>query len=233
MAIRSDARLGGDIPQMNRVPEGLGIKPLFHSVRDIALVLDKTLQSGYGVLRIGTMLAVNAVTGLAVPYITDDHQDANVGRAYLVNDVASAADVCYTTLEDAYKFQVGDELMLVRDNSSAPEYHAGGVITAIDVTTYVNRAEITFTTAIGAVTTYSLANDVNIYVSSGTTGKYSLCKYILDKDIDTGTGEFAVGALTSVVLHNAVLYESCLVNNDAQALTDLGAVEDGRFVILK
>ena len=233
MAIRSDARLGGDVPQMNRVPEGIGIKPLFHSVRDIALILDKTLQGGYGVLKIGTMLAKNANTGYLVPYITDDHQDANVGRAYLTNDIASAGDVCYVTLADANKFAVGDDIVFVRDNSSAPEYRDGGAITAIDVTTYPNRAEITFTTAIAAVTTFSTANDVNAYVKSGASGKFSTCTYILDKDIDTGAGEFAVGANTSVVINNAVLYEHALVNKDAQALTDLGAVEDGRFVILK
>lgn len=233
MAIRTNARLGGDIPQMNRVPEGLGIKPLFHSVRDIALILDKTVQSGYGVLRIGTMLAVNSVTGNLVPYITDDYLDDNVGRAYLTNDVASAGNTCYTTIEDAYKFAVGDDLILVRDNGGSPEYHDGGPITAIDVTTYSNRAEITFTNAIGAVTTFSTANKVNAYVKSATSGKFSKCAYILDKDIDTGSGEFAAGALTSVVVHNAILYEYALVNKDAQALTDLGAVEDGRFVILK
>lgn len=233
MAIRSDARLGGDLPQMNRVPEGPGLKPLFHSVRDIALILDKTVQPGYGVLKAGTMLAKNSVTGYLTPYITDDHQDDNVGRSYLTNDIASGADVCYVTLTDAYKFAVGDEIVFVRDNSSSPEYRDGGAITAIDVTTYPNRAEITFTTAIAAVSTFSTANGVNAYVKSGSATKFSTCAYILDKDIDTGSGEFAAGALTSVVLHNAVLYEHALVNKDAQALTDLGAVEDGRFVILK
>ena len=60
MAISSRAGLGGDIPQMNRMPEGRGSKPLFHSVRDIALILDKTVAAGYGVLRIGTVMAEDA-----------------------------------------------------------------------------------------------------------------------------------------------------------------------------
>ena len=36
---------GGSIPQMWRGPEGVGSKPLFHSVRDIALIIDKTVKS--------------------------------------------------------------------------------------------------------------------------------------------------------------------------------------------
>ena len=47
------------VPQMNRYPEGAGIKALFHSVRDIALIIDKTVQAGYGYLKAGTVMAVN------------------------------------------------------------------------------------------------------------------------------------------------------------------------------
>ena len=43
----------GSIPQMIRGPEVPGLQPLFHSVRDIALVIDKTAQAGYGVLKGG------------------------------------------------------------------------------------------------------------------------------------------------------------------------------------
>jgi hypothetical protein len=225
--------VGGDTPQIYRSPEGPGIKPLFHSVRDIALILDKTVQKGYGVLKAGTMMAKNTATGLLVPYVTDDYTDANVGRSYLVQDVASAAGVCYVRKEDAYKFVVGDSLILVRDNSSSPEYHDGGAITAIDVDTSPVMAEITFTTAIAAVSTFSIANGVNCYVKSGASGKFSTCAYVLDKDIDTGTGSGAKGANTSVVMNNAILYTASLVNYDSSALSDLGAVEDGRFVILK
>jgi hypothetical protein len=58
-------------------------------------------------------------------------------------------------------------------------------------------------------------------------------KFVLDADIETGKGEFAIGALTSVVLHNAVLYTASLIGYDSAAKTDMGTVDDGRFTILK
>lgn len=232
MSITSNARLGGDIPQMNRGPEGLGIKPLFHSVRDIALITDKTVQAGFGVLRTGTMLSRNLATGYLVPYITTDHKDSNVGRSYVVSDVANASTVCSLRKEDSYKMKVGDGLILVNDNAGTPVYHDGGAIVSIDRTTSPVLAIVTFTTAT-AVATFTVARATNVYIKSGTSGKFSTCAYVLDKDLDTGSGEFAKGANTSVVLSNAMLYLASLVNYDAAAKTDLGAVEDGRFLILK
>lgn len=232
MSIVTRAGLGGDIPQMNRGPEGLGVKPLFHSVRDIALILDKTAQSGYGVLRTGTMLAKNVVTGKLVPYITTNHIDANIGRSYAISDVANGAATINLRKEDAYKYAVGDSLILVNNNAGTPVYHDGGAITAIDTTTSPVFATITFTT-VTAVATFTVARSTNCYVKSGTSGKFSTCAYVLDKDIDTGTGVDAKGALTSVVINNAILYLATLVNYDAAAKTDLGAVEDGRFLVLK
>lgn len=223
---------GGSTPQMWRGPEGVGSKPLFHSVRDIALILDKTVQPGFGVLRAGTMLAKNSTTGYLVPYTTTDHKDGNVSRAYAVNDVANGASTINIRKEDAYKFVVGSSIILVNDNSGTPVYHDGGAIISIDSTTSPVVATITFTT-VTAVATFTTARLTNCYIKSGDSGKFSTCAYILDKDIDTGTGVNAKGANTSVVVSNAVLYLTSLVNYDAAAKTDLGAVEDGRFLILK
>jgi len=232
MAITTRAGLGGDIPQMNRGPEGLGIKPLFHSVRDIALVLDKTVQPGFGVLRTGTMLARNSVTGKLVPYITDDHTDGNIGRSYAVSDIGNGAVAVNLRKEDSYKMAVGDNLILVRDNAGSPEYHDCGAIVSIDRDTSPVLAVVTFTTA-APNADFTGANGANCYVKSGDSGKFSTCVYVLDKDIDTGSGVDAKGANTSVVLNNAILYLATLVNYDASALSDLGAMEDGRFLILK
>ena len=335
MAITSSAGLGGSIPQMNRGVEVPGSKALFHSVRDIALIIDKTVQSGYGVLRAGTILAKNATTNLLVPYVTSDYTDDNVGRAFITNDISNTDDTCYVTKPDSYKFQVGDPLMLVRANAetdatatagasvttsgtvvgsitvnndggvttetwtvvfstataaavygsvsghvgdwadytagafapdnggnpyfslpqnffggtwaadetfiftttayvagSVAEYHDGGAITDIDVDTDRTRAIITFTNAVSG-NDFTVANTTNAYVKADTTGNYSKALYVLDRDIDTGTEEDAQGAVTSVVLSNAVLYSAALVNYDAAAETDLGSVSDGRFVILK
>ena len=345
MAIRSDARLGGSIPQFHRVPETPGLKPLFHSQRDIALILDKTVKPGYGVLKAGTVMALCSITGKLYPYPQASAllNDTNA-KAYLVADAGSAATVLYTTIEDSYKFQVADELILDGDYSGVIEvqsmddatpaqndvyvltHTASGTIlttaalgatpdssdvlagligganvaayaaapftladdttkltitwkavgvqtlavgtktvgtsvptitqttagTAYDATltdaenlgaivsidrTAVNstQAEITFTTAITNYANFTTAKYANLYVKSDGVAAtpFAEAKSILDADIDTGTGEFAVGALTSTVISNAVLYTASLIGLDAAAITDLGTVTDGRFTILK
>ena len=98
MAIRSDARLGGSLPQFNRVPEGAGIRPLFHSVRDIALILDKTIKAGYGILKTGTVTAICSNTGKLYPYpqTNADENDTNA-KSYLVANPGSGASVSFGT----------------------------------------------------------------------------------------------------------------------------------------
>jgi hypothetical protein len=140
MAITSSAGLGGSIPQMNRGVEVPGSKALFHSVRDIALIIDKTVQSGYGVLRAGTILAKNATTNLLVPYVTSDYTDDNVGRAFITNDISNTDDTCYVTKPDSYKFQVGDPLMLVRANAET------------DATATAGASVTTSGTVVGSIT---------------------------------------------------------------------------------
>ena len=223
--------MGGSMPQLNRSGETPGPKALFHSVRDIALIKDKTIAPGYGVLNIGTIMATNPITGDLVPYTTTDHQDNNVGRCYLVADALAATDV-YTTLRDSYKLQVGDELIFVRDNTGTPVYHDGGVITAIDRETEPHRAKISFTTILPD-TTFTTANTANCYVKSGSSGKFSTATFILDKDTYTGEDETAIGANVSVLISNAIVYLKALVNFDADAATDLGTMTDGSHVILK
>jgi hypothetical protein len=229
----NDLRFTGNVPQMNRGPEGPGIKALFHSERRLALIFDKTLQGGFGVLKQGTILAENSVSGLIMPYIGDDHQDTNnVGRSFLLADYVSDATTVEVTIDDSYKFQVGDDLIMVRDNAGSPEYQDGGEIT--DIAIGLNSAVITFTTGVTSAA-FTRANDVNIYTKCGAATKFSKAKYLLDQDVDTGYGEYtlAQGGHTSVVISNAVLYLTALVNYDAQAATDLGAVEDGRFLVMK
>jgi hypothetical protein len=71
-----------------------------------------------------------------------------------------------------------------------------------------------------------------VYVVSGAT-PFSVAKYILDADVDTGVGADAAGALAPVVLSNAVLYAASLLNASAAALVSLNAVADGQHIILK
>jgi len=342
MAIRSDARLGGSIPQMNRSPEGRGIKPLFYSVRDIALILDKTVKPGYGVIRAGTVMSVCSATGMLYPYpVADAALNPTNAKAYLVQAPGSTASTLYVGVADSYKFQVGDSLILDGSGSGTKEVQSmaeatlaegdvytltyGGVTlttTAMDsnpttaelvaafiggdnVAAYasmpftlsagssavtitwkhpiavtslctaekttgtgtttvsqtiegvaadgtstsaedlgaiisIDRSAVNGTQAAIAVTTSVTTNANftstfygNVYVKSDTSTPFAKAKFIIDADVDSGEGEFAVGALTSVVISNAVLYTTSLIGCDAAAKTDMGTVDDGRFTILK
>lgn len=225
----------GSVPQMNRYPEGLGQKALFHSVRDIALIIDKSVKAGYGVLPLGTIMAVNSNDKKLVPYpqATAASNDTNA-KAFLVADGATDSAIVYTTVKDSYKFEVGDSLIIATD--AAVDAQDLGAITAIDRTdANGTRAKITATTNLSdAGGDFTVANATHVYLEGGdTSAPFTKAQYVLDKDIDTGEGENAEGAITSVVINNAVLYEAALIGYDDAAATDLGTTEDGRFVILK
>lgn len=329
----------GSVPQMNRYPEVPGQKPLFHSVRDIALILDKTVKAGYGVLRIGTVMCVATEDSKLVPYpMANANENDTNAKAYLVADAKDSATDVYVKIEDSYKFEVGDSLILdgsgakttevqsmddatpaendvytlsfggatlttgalsgsadldelvtelqgadgygdmpftveagsgavtitwkssgVVDGLCTAEKTTGsgdptitqttegtdydqdataaedlGAITAIDRTAVnTTQAKITFTTNITTYGNFTTARSANVYVKSAGSSPFAEAAYILDKDIDTGEGGNAAGAITSVVCNNAILYEASLVGYDSAAKTDLGTIEDGRFVILK
>ena len=225
-----------NMPQMNRYPEVPGIKPLFHSVRDIALILDKTVQGGYGYLKAGTVMAINISTGggggygKLIPFVPLSGdvvlgKDSAIGVAPVVLD--SITNHVYVSLDDSYKFAVGDFLWADNDSDEGPI--TGGVISAIDRTTSTLYADITV--AALTATNVTVVKKSYVYVMGGASGNNEAA-YILDKDIDTGYGSEALGALTSVVVSNAILYKNSLINMTAAAITDLGIV-DGRFFILK
>lgn len=225
------------IPQMNRYPEGVGIKPLFHSARDIALIIDKTIQTGYGYLAAGTVMAINLSTlgggaqGKLVPYVPISTgvilgTDSAIGIAPIVQN--SSSGHVYVSLDDAYKFEVGDELYLDNDSDEGPI--SAGAITDIDVTTSTLYADIT--TGAFTATNVTVAKKAYAHIVTGTSGEYTTAAYVLDADIDTGVGEDAAGAISSVVVSNAVLYRYNMTNLTAAAITSLGVI-DGRFFILK
>jgi len=222
----------GSTPQQTVGGYKPGQKRLFHSDPEYALIKDKTIQPGYGILTVGTVMALDVVTLDLVPCAPTAHMDASPARAYGVADVANGSDEYYCTLDDAAKFKVGSELILVRNDGGSPDYHDGGAITAVDTTTERHRAKITFTNAT-ADANFSTANMVNAYVKSGAAGKFSDAAWVLDQDVDTGTGEGALGANASVVISNAILYKNSMVGYDAAAQTALGVVEDGQHLILK
>lgn len=229
--------LGGSIPQIVTNGEGAGIKRLFYSQRDKALILNKTFAPGYGVLKAGTVCCVNTSAagnkGMVTPFVPAYgsqvaalNTDAAIGLAAMVAN--SSTGHVYVSIEDSYKFVVGDQLYF--ENTTGDGLVDCGAITAIDRTTnpiYADIATGAFTATNGTV-----AKHAYVYVVSGST-PFSIAKYILDKDIDTGTGEDAVGALGSVVISNAILYTGSLINATAAALTSMGGSTDGQFTILK
>ena len=221
--------LSGSIPQINRSGITPGTKALFHSVRDIALIIDKTCKAGYGYLKAGTVMAINSADLDLVPYPEAAFATNLVNaKVWLVADTGITATTLQILNEETYKMALGDSLVIVDDTTAAEDL---GAIT--DIALGDNGiAIVTFTTAIGGVA-FTVANTASIVCKSDTSAGFTKAIYILDQDINTGTGADALGANTSVVISNAVLYSAPMLNLDAAAITDLGVVTDGRFAIVK
>jgi len=210
---------------------------LYYSDHNAALKIPITLAPGYGLVKAGSILAKNlsaATTGSKgkfVPYnpTTFTGAEDHPGRAYLVADVGASASVCYVTIADSYKFKVGDDLIINDDETSAENL---GAITAIDRTSEQHRAKLTFTTQTSG--TFTNAAKGHVFVEAGTSGNnYSDAVGVLEKTVDTGTGENAKGANATLILSNCVLYAGCMPLLDAASKTDLSATEIGQFVVIK
>ncbi len=222
--------MGGSTPQFNQSGMTPGQKALFHSLRDIALIIDKTAKAGYGYLQAGTLMGVNSADGFLVPYPEAVAADNNGNaKAFLVVDTGATATTLQVLGSEAYKFAVGDALVVVDDTTAAEDL---GAIVSIAISETTGLALITVTDAIGG-TAYTVARNGSVYCKTDSAAGFSKATYIMDQDVFTGDGEDALGANVSVVLSNAVLYTAALPNSDAAALTDLGAVADGRFTVLK
>ena len=223
----------GEIPYVVRGNEE-GYKRLFYSNPNNALMRDVTIQAGYGILRAGTPLMLNKSAsggaGKYLPYVqtTPDSSDVTQkGRAFILQ-TASGTSV-YVTQDDSYKFEVGDDL-IIKDTGTAVENL--GAITAIDRTTYVHMAVITFTATISGA--FTVAESAAVHVEGGdATNYYSDCVGILASTVDTGTGENAKGALAPMVISNAILYEGVCEGLDAAAKTDISASSNGNLLVIK
>lgn len=207
-------------------------KRLYYSEENASLKVPITLQAGFGLIEAGTALARNtsaaaARLGKFVPYdptATITGAEVAPGRAYLVADSGASSSDLYVTINDSYKFAVGDDAIIV-DNDTAAENL--GAITAIDRATYSHMAKITVTVATGGVS-FTTADFAYLTVEG-----YDVCKGILEKSVDTGTGANANGANATLILGNCVLYTGSLINLDANAKTDLTAVAFGIYTYMK
>lgn len=217
--------LGGSIPQFNGGTMASVINNLYYSNRENALLKDKTFKPGYGVVKAGTLMAAVTADNELVPYTPDTVSTADQGRAFLLRDV-SAATTLYVALEDSYRFAVGDTVVV---GTSVPAYTDGGLITAIDRTTYPTQATITVTNAITA----TVANSAHLKIKAGSSGKFCTAYCVCDSDVFTGVGESAAGAVAPVILSNAIVYKNSVNNYDSTAASAMSLVVDGAHIVIK
>jgi hypothetical protein len=128
------------------------------------------------------------------------------------------------TIDDSYKFSVGDDVIIVDSDGEVAAENLGA-ITAIDVTTYTHMAAIT-------VTTQTVDNFTTAKFAYITPEGYNTCDGILIRSVDTGTGEDSKGALGVLLKKNAILYNGMLTNVDSNARTDLSASVNGQYLIV-
>ena len=211
-------------------------KRLYFSNPQAALKVPVTLMAGYGWIEMGSMLAKNisaaGKAGMIVPYNPTLFTGAELhpGRAYLVADSHATSPKPYVTMDDSYKFNVGDD-MIINDDTTGKENL--GAITAIDRTTNPHMAQITATTNIGS-TAFTVARKAYIAVEAGVAGNnYSDCVGILEKSVDTGIGVNAKGAVATMIWGNCALYEGMLALIDAAAKTDISASSFGQYLMIR
>jgi hypothetical protein len=222
----------GETPYIQHEAEN-GYKRLFFSDPGLAFLKDITISPGFGVLKAGTLMAINKSAAgnvnkyvpynPTIPAIGDANQK---GRAFLVSN-PSTVNYVYVTQEDSYKFKVADDLIIGDSGTSCENL---GAITAIDRTTYVNMAKITFTATISG--TFTASESAWVAVEAGTASNgYSDVVGILGASVDTGVGEKAKGALAPMIIKNAMLYYGLLTNIDAASLAVLGS-HNGNFLVM-
>ena len=171
---------------------------------------------------------LDRVIGLVSEVVEALAEDDARGLAYLVADQGGASTDAYVTMDDSYKFAVGDHLQ-AQDSDYATQTDCGA-ISAIDRTTYLHMAKITVANTIGVLQT---SKGASISIQTKTASPYVEAKGILKAAVDTGTGENAKGGQGVLILKNAMLYVNSLYCYNADALTDLsGASEDGKYLIM-
>jgi len=212
------------------------LKRLFYSDPDKAFARAITIPAGYGIIKAGAIMGIitestNRV-GQHVPYTGLDavgNVAAGVedlfGAAFLVADPSTGTDG-YVTMDDSYKFAVGDHLVAGDSDLSNTDL---GAITAIDRTTYTHMAKITVTNAFGSET---IAKGAVITIQSATASPYVCATGVLKAAVDTGVGENAKGGQGVLVIKNAMLYSDNLYNYNADVATDLGGTASTPYLII-
>jgi hypothetical protein len=232
---KSTAGLGGYVPQVNLTGATRIVqRRLFFSRRESALLLEKTIRGGFGNLDIGTVMAQLAGDDRLVPFaaITTNTHVSPIGKSFLVADAAGggADATCQISLSDSYRFQAGDTCILYNTNGAGvwerctiDAINRTGVTAVVTMTGNITAA--TFTTANSACLVHRTGA-----AADDTTALDNATFYILDQDIYTGEGAETIqpdGALTSVVVSNAILYADVIENVNPTVLTRMSMTLDG------
>ncbi|MHA2136322.1 MAG: hypothetical protein ACW99J_20885, partial [Candidatus Thorarchaeota archaeon] len=111
-------------------------KRLFYSEPDRALTKEVTLQAGYGLAKnLSAAGNVNKyvplMPGIAANLPDAANPDHQLAAAFLTADVSSGSDL-QVTMQDSYKFAVGDDVILFDETTYAASSENLGAITAID-----------------------------------------------------------------------------------------------------
>jgi len=217
------------------------LRRLFYSEYDRAMTKAISLPAGYGIVPMGTVIAaVSEAAGgraeLYVPYVKERPilGDAEAfGAAYLLEDGAADENIV-VTMEDSYKFAVGDHLAIADNTNYASAGTSAkdlGAIVSIDRTTYPHKAVIVVTNTV--TTNYTVARGAWVYIQTTTATPFTKAAGILVGGVDTGTGVGSKGGMGVMLLSNAMLYVAMVRNYNSDVATDLGTVTDGRFLIVK
>jgi hypothetical protein len=234
MATGSLVSHSGDIPYQVSVGQ-VDYRRLYRSKREIALTREITLVPGFGVVPQGAVIGkiqAGDRAGYFAPYNPNPNESPSDpvswdgARAYLLSDSGTGQTV-YVTLNDSYKFAVDDVIGL--DSDGGTPYQL--TITAIDRTTYKEKAAITYTGTVSV--SHTVAHNAHIFIDTENANTYSKGHGILEYAVDTGVGENAAGGLGVLIMSNAILYSGMLYNCDDAAVTDLSITEDGNYSILK
>jgi hypothetical protein len=218
--------MNNEAPGLVRGGMSPGIRPLFHSRRDIALIKDKSASNGFGILNAGTVMGTDTATDQVVPVPTDPAV-IDASRSALTLDYATGTSVVSVSEADAAKFNVGDAIVV---NNETPVYFdlgtvvskAAAVSGSVVITVSGSAATIVITTALTAALSHKTAAADPFYAAS--------C--LLDKDIDTGVTAGNSPVPCSVVFKNAMVYTVYLKGMSAKSITDLGAIQDGVHTII-
>jgi len=230
----------GDTPYVQRGDQ-IDRREIFGPCNLGAIIqLPVTIPAGFGYIPAGTVMgAITESTSRAGQYVPYTPQDAAGGLAaalttlfgasYLLADPGAAATVLEVTMDDSYRFAVGDHIAILDGDTTAIE---GSAITAIDRTTYKDKATIACSAITGSEDV-DMVDGACVIHQTQTGTPFQNAVGILVGGVNTGIGVNAKGAQGVIVISNAVLNYGALYNLDAGAITDLSAVVSGNYVILK